>query len=182
MDALPRQAAFQLPGEHLILYDGVCGLCNRLNRFVLAHDQRRLFDFASLQSELGESVVRGFRRSSADLDTFYLVVNYRSRSPGLLNKSRAALAVLGNLNFPWCWLAVLKVLPWALLDAIYDFIARHRYRIFGRLDSCTLPAPQHLHALINSRSQCSLPHQFNEDISKSGLGATRQGHESPARR
>lgn len=152
MDALPRQARIHLPGKHLILYDGVCGLCNRLNGFVLSRDGRALFDFASLQSAVGRSVPRQFGSSSKDLDTFYLVINYRGGSPKLLNKSRAVLAVLGNLDLPWRWFTVLKVLPRALLDAVYDLIARHRYRIFGRFESCVLPEPQYLNRWIDHRS------------------------------
>src|SRR5437660_10678298 len=81
-------------GEHLILYDGVCGLCNRLNAFLLTRDTRGVFDFASLQSAAGQSVLRRFDRNAEDLTTFYVVTDYRSESSALLSKAGPALFVM----------------------------------------------------------------------------------------
>src|SRR5437667_1872938 len=87
------QTSISPGGEHLVLYDGVFGLCNRLNNFVLARDTRAVFDFASLQSTVGRSTLARFGRNPEDLNTFYLVTNYRSESPALLSKASAALFV-----------------------------------------------------------------------------------------
>jgi predicted DCC family thiol-disulfide oxidoreductase YuxK len=130
-------------GRHLVLYDGVCGFCNRMNQFVLARDARGVFDFASLQSATGHRIVERFGRNAADLDTFYVVENYRSAAPSLLSKSSAALFVLSAIGGAWRWLAVAGVLPAALRNAAYDFVARRRYRLFGRSETCILPAPEH---------------------------------------
>jgi predicted DCC family thiol-disulfide oxidoreductase YuxK len=144
--ALPRAST---AGQHLILYDGVCGLCNRLNQFVLPRDPGGLFDFASLQSETGRSIVKRFGRNPDDLDTFYVVTNYRTGSPALLAKAYAGLFVMKMIGPPWSWLGVLRLLPRALLDWGYDLTARYRYRLFGRFDSCLLPRPEHRNRFID---------------------------------
>jgi predicted DCC family thiol-disulfide oxidoreductase YuxK len=130
-------------GEHLLLYDGICGLCNRVVRFVLTRDRRRLFDFASLQSATGRSIAERAGRNPDDLNTLYVVANYRTDSPRLLSKSRAALFVVRTLGGIWPALSTVGVLPTPLLDFFYDLTARIRYRVFGRYNSCPLPAPEH---------------------------------------
>ena len=136
-------------GRHLLLYDGVCGFCNRMNQFVLARDARGVFDFASLQSATGHRILERFGKNAADLDTFYVVENYQSAAPSLLSKSSAALVVLRTIGGAWRWLAVLGVLPAALRNAGYDFVARRRYRLFGRSETCMLPAPEHRQRFID---------------------------------
>jgi predicted DCC family thiol-disulfide oxidoreductase YuxK len=131
------------PGDHLLLYDGVCGLCNRLNQFVLPRDTAGVFVFASLQSELGRSVLARFGKSAEALTTFYVVTNYRSESPRLLSRAAAGLFVMGVLGAPWRWLALLGVLPPAFLNRGYDVLARNRYRLFGQSETCMVPRPEH---------------------------------------
>ena len=126
-------------GQHLILYDGVCGLCNRVNQFVLRRDTRADFDFASLQSPTGRSVLRQFGRDAETLTTFYIVTDYRSDSPTLLSKGRAALFVMQALNVGGIWRQILGRLPHISLDFGYELIARNRYRLFGRMNGCLLP-------------------------------------------
>jgi predicted DCC family thiol-disulfide oxidoreductase YuxK len=132
-----------IAGNHLLLYDGVCGLCNRLNQFVLRRDPAGVFVFAPLQSEAGRSALARFGRSAVDLDTFYVVTNYCSDSPALLSKAAAGLFVMRMLGAPWRWLGLLIVFPDVLLDAVYDLIARHRYRLFGRSETCLVPAAEY---------------------------------------
>ena len=129
--------------RHLVLYDGVCGLCNRLNTFLLPRDVDAVFAFASLQSEAAQSLLKRFGKATDSLDTFYIVTNYRSASPVLLSKSRAALFVLTTLGGFWRWLAVFGVMPTRLLDRGYDVIARNRYRVLGRHDTCPIPSPEY---------------------------------------
>lgn len=131
------------PGDHLLLYDGVCGLCNRLNQFVLPRDTAGVFAFASLQSGAGRSALARFGKNSDDLNTFYVVTNYRSDAPGLLSKAAAGLFVMKVLGAPWRWLGVFGVLPQSLLNVGYDLIARNRYRLFGRFDTCLLPTAEY---------------------------------------
>jgi predicted DCC family thiol-disulfide oxidoreductase YuxK len=128
-------------GQHVILYDGICGLCNRVNQFVISRDSRSVFDFASLQSETGRSLVKRFGREPDDLDTFYVVTNYRAGSSALLSKAEAALFIVKTLGAPWSWLGVFGILPKVLLNWSYDTIARNRYRLFGRFDTCPIPRP-----------------------------------------
>jgi predicted DCC family thiol-disulfide oxidoreductase YuxK len=144
-----RHAPAPRRGEHLVLYDGVCGLCNRLNQFVLERDPSAVFDFASLQSAAGRSALQRFGRNPDALDTFYVVANYRSESAALLAKARAALFVARTLGGGWAWLRTFGVLPEALLDRGYDLIARHRYRFFGRYESCLMPSAEYTARFID---------------------------------
>lgn len=137
------QAGSDAAGSHLVLYDGVCGLCNRLLVFLLEHDRRRVFQFASLQSPTGQSMVRRWGGNPDDLTTFYVFANYRTPDAQFFTKSRAALFVAGMLGWPWKLAAVGRALPTAILDRVYDLVARHRYRVFGRYDQCVLPRPEH---------------------------------------
>ncbi len=136
------QALVPAGGEHLILYDGVCGLCNRLNRFVLPRDRRAVFDFASLQSATGRSTLQRFGRNTENLTTFYVVANYRSESPALLSKARAVLFVMKTLGIGGVWSRIFRMFPDAVLDLGYDLIARNRYRVFGQSESCIMPSAE----------------------------------------
>jgi predicted DCC family thiol-disulfide oxidoreductase YuxK len=136
------QAIVPARGEHLILYDGVCGLCNRLNQFVLLGDTRAVFDFASLQSPTARSILPRLGGNAESLDTVYVVVNYRSGSPVLLSKSGAASFVLKTLGIrgPLSW--AFRALPDGLLNLGYDLIARNRYRVFGQSETCMMPSAE----------------------------------------
>jgi predicted DCC family thiol-disulfide oxidoreductase YuxK len=130
-------------GAHLILYDGVCGLCNRWIGQILLRDTKGLFRFASLQSELGRSLLSRNGRNPDLLDTIYVFVDYKAEAPRVLNRARAALFVIGRLETPWRFLRVFEVLPTFVLDAGYALIARNRYRLFGKYDACLIPDASH---------------------------------------
>ena len=130
-------------GQHLLLYDGVCGLCDWLVQAVLARDRRAVFHFASLQSPAAKAVLGRFGRNPDDLNTIYVVVNYKEAGPRLLSKGRAALFATEALGWPWRAARLLGVLPHGLLDWGYGLVARHRYRVFGRYDQCVIPPPEH---------------------------------------
>src|SRR5713101_9860777 len=142
MNGSTPQALAPARGEHLILYDGVCGLCNRLNRFVLLRDTRAVFDFASLQSATGRSVLQRFGRDTENLTTFYVVADYREESPTLLSKARAVLFVMKTLDIGSAWRHAFRIFPDAVLDFGYDLIARNRYRFFGQSESCLMPSTE----------------------------------------
>lgn len=133
----------QSSGSHLILYDGVCGLCNGMNAFVLRHDRKAHFRFASLQSIRGQSLLRQYGRNLHDLDTFYVVTDYDTGSALMIDRARAGLFVLKALGSPWSWAGILGVLPDSLLNAVYNGIARNRYRLFGKYEQCMLPSAEH---------------------------------------
>jgi predicted DCC family thiol-disulfide oxidoreductase YuxK len=136
-------------GQHLILYDGVCGLCNRLIQFVLRRDAHGVFDFASLQSATGRSVLRRSGLDTESLTTFYVVTGYRSESPSLLAKSGAALFAMSTLKIGAVWLRVLLILPRGLVDLGYELVARNRYRLFGRMDRCLPPSAEFAERFID---------------------------------
>jgi predicted DCC family thiol-disulfide oxidoreductase YuxK len=137
-------------GSHLILYDGVCGLCNRLNRFVLAHDARGTFDFASQQSEVGRAYLERRGEDDRALTTLFVIANYRTPDSATHRRADAVLFVLGELGGFWRGAArAAAALPGAALDSLYTVTARHRYRLFGRLDQCPLPAPGTRHRFID---------------------------------
>jgi predicted DCC family thiol-disulfide oxidoreductase YuxK len=129
-------------GHHLLLFDGVCALCNGVVQFVLARDRERAFDFAPLQGVAARTLLTRFRRDPGALDTFYIVTDYRTDAPVLLARADAALFLLARLGWPWKAAGVLRVFPRALLDAAYNLVARYRYRVFGRYEQCLLPRPE----------------------------------------
>lgn len=136
-------------GRHLILYDGVCGLCNRVNSMVLKRDQKELFHFAALQSPPSSEIMRQFQRDPATLDTFYVVQDYRSRSPRLLDKADAALFIATHLGGFWRLARVFGIIPKFVRNKAYDLVARYRYRVFGRYDACSVPNPEHRRRFID---------------------------------
>jgi predicted DCC family thiol-disulfide oxidoreductase YuxK len=126
----------------VLFYDGVCAMCDRAVQFVLRHDAAGRFRFAALQSEFARAVLTRHGCEAGALDTMYLLLGAGSAAERLLGRSDAILAVLQELGGAWRALALLRLLPRSLRDRAYDFIARHRYRWFGRYDQCVLPPPE----------------------------------------
>ena len=141
MTLAARQGPPPSPGAHLALYDGVCGLCNRLLQFVLKYDRRGVFNFASLQSDMGKMHVARAGGNPDELTTFYVIADFRTPRPRFLTRSDAALFVVTQLGWPWKALGAAVVLPTPIRNRIYDAIARRRYRIFGKYEQCLLPGP-----------------------------------------
>jgi len=133
-----------LDGKHpVLLYDGVCGLCNRLVQFVLRHDRGGVCRFASLQSRLADEILARHGADAADLDTVYAVLNCDAPGESLLARSDAVLFVLAGLGGRWRVAGFFfKLLPRVVRDFVYNFVARRRYRVFGRSEVCVLPAPE----------------------------------------
>ncbi len=133
----------------LILYDGVCGLCNRLVQFVLKRDSPGLFRFASLQSKLAGSILQRHGVNQQDLDTMYLVSDYQQPTERLAARSDAAILILRHLGGLWRIVAAfLSILPHSLRNRSYKLIARNRYRIFGKYESCMIPEEKHRHRFL----------------------------------
>jgi predicted DCC family thiol-disulfide oxidoreductase YuxK len=127
-------------GHPILLYDGVCGLCNRFVQFVLRRDRDGMFRFAWLQGETARRVLERHGVGSGEMDTVYVVVNFESSEERLLARSDAVGFVLGQ--FGWAWQAVsvlLRMVPRFLRNAGYDAVARNRYRLFGRSEVCRVP-------------------------------------------
>jgi predicted DCC family thiol-disulfide oxidoreductase YuxK len=127
----------------LVLYDGICGLCNRLNQFILKRDSRDRFRFAALQSPIASELLHRYGRDPSDLNTVYLIANYGAPDERLLWKGRAVLFVLRALGGIWSLARIFELMPSRFLDWVYDVVARRRYRWFGRFDACVVPQPDH---------------------------------------
>ena len=126
----------------IILYDGVCGLCNRLVQFLLKHDKDGRMRFASLQSEFAEKVLARHAIDAKDLDTVNVVENYDQPGERVLQRSDAILRAGRELGGFWgASSSIARVVPRALRDVVYGFVATNRYRVFGKYDTCMLPDP-----------------------------------------
>jgi predicted DCC family thiol-disulfide oxidoreductase YuxK len=136
-------------GYTLVLYDGVCGLCNRVVRFLVKRDGKDRLRFASLQGALAQRVLARHHGRAGAMETVLLVRDYEKSSERLLVRSEAAIEVTRTLGGIWSWSVVLYILPRFLRDAGYDLIARRRYRMFGKLESCPLPDSSVQHKFLD---------------------------------
>lgn len=126
----------------VLLYDGVCGLCNRVVQFVLGRDQGGVFRFAALQSPFAARILRRHGLHPEVQNTLVVVLNLDTSDEQLLVRSDGALYLLRTLRKPWPFIARLAmVLPPALRDLGYRMVAKSRYWIFGKHDTCPLPTP-----------------------------------------
>ncbi|ADY53437.1 thiol-disulfide oxidoreductase DCC [Pseudopedobacter saltans DSM 12145] len=121
----------------VILFDGVCNLCNSFVQFVIKHDKKERFMFASLQSDFAQKTLVNSFVASQKLSTVVLLEDRKTYS-----KSTAALRVLKKLNGLWPLLYVFIILPTFIRDAVYNLIAKNRYKWFGKKDSCMMPSPE----------------------------------------
>jgi len=121
----------------VVLFDGVCNLCNGSVRFVIERDPHKHFQFAPLQSETATTLIGGTANPLAMPDSIVLVDDGR-----LYVRSTAALRIARRLRFPWPLLWVFMVVPRPLRDWVYDVIARHRYGWFGKRDTCMVPTKE----------------------------------------
>lgn len=119
----------------MILYDGECGFCSRAVLFVLRHDLHARFRFASLQSELGQRLLRE-NGAPTDLSTMVLI-----DEEGAHTRSTAALRVARGLRWPWSWAYVGIVVPRPIRDAAYRLVAKHRRRFGPAVEACRMPSP-----------------------------------------
>ncbi|WP_235063438.1 thiol-disulfide oxidoreductase DCC family protein [Candidatus Halobonum tyrrellensis] len=132
-------AGVDLDDHPVLLFDGVCNLCNGAVRFVVRFDDAGTFRFAPLQSDVGQALLDRYGRSlSGDaLDSVVLVEDGVA-----YEKSDAVLRVARRLDGPWPLAYPLTLLPRRLRDAAYDVVAANRYRVFGRSDECQIPPPE----------------------------------------
>ena len=121
----------------IILFDGVCNLCNGFVQFIIRHDPAGRFHFAALQSEAGQALLAAHGLAPV-VEPESVLLLHEGR---LYSHSTAVLGIARELGWPWRLAGVGKVLPRAWRDALYRFVARHRYRWFGRQESCMLPTP-----------------------------------------
>lgn len=131
----------------VMLFDGVCNLCAWSVQFVLKRDRRGEFRFASLQSEVAAQLLDGCHFQGSDLDSVILI-----DSAGCWARSAAALRIARRLRFPWPLLYAFVIVPRPLRDLLYRFIARNRYRWFGRKEQCWLPEENWRQRFLDSDS------------------------------
>ena len=124
--------------ENVILFDGVCKLCNAWSNFLIRHDHGRRFRLASVQSPEGKAILAHFGYPTDHYDTMLVV-----RNGACFEKSDAYFVVMGELGFPWKAALVFKPIPKRLRNWLYDRIALNRYALFGKYDVCLLPTPDH---------------------------------------
>lgn len=135
---MPESAA-----NPIVLYDGVCGLCNHAVQFLLKRDRRDRFRFASLQSEFAATLLKRHGVDHNDLDTVYAVLNQGEAGERLLGKSDAFLQLAKELGGVWSIAGIGRIIPRPVRNMLYDFVARHRYQVFGKHETCMLPEPKH---------------------------------------
>ena len=121
----------------VILFDGVCNYCNSMVNFIIRQDKQNKFLFAPLQSATAQQLLRQYGLPSTDFDSFVLIDRQKARL-----RSSAALHVFSKLPWYWKWSQIFWIVPPFLRNAVYDLIARNRYRWFGKKDSCMIPTPE----------------------------------------
>jgi predicted DCC family thiol-disulfide oxidoreductase YuxK len=140
----------RIPATTIVFFDGVCGLCNRLNRFLLRRDRDARLRFAALQSPIARQLLAAHGLDPSDLDTVYVMAGWRTDAERVLSRSRAVLYALGELGGPWRVLARAgAIVPRPLADLVYRAAARSRYRLFGRFDACQIPPPEWRERFLN---------------------------------
>ncbi len=134
--------------EHdaIILFDGVCKICNVWSRFIIKYDSHRRFKLASVQSEEGQKVLDHFGFPTDNVQTMLYIVGNNA-----YQQSDAFLMVMSKLGYPWKLLSVLFLIPRSIRNWFYDRIALNRYAIFGRYDYCKLPAADHSDRYLQSK-------------------------------
>ncbi len=128
----------------VILFDGVCNFCNGAVNFVLKQDKKGIFNFAALQSAAGQKLLQQYNLAMKDFDSFVLIENGK-----VYKKSTASLRVMNQLPWYWKEAQILRIVPRFLRDAIYDFIAKNRYKWFGKKEQCMIPTPEMRNRFLN---------------------------------
>jgi predicted DCC family thiol-disulfide oxidoreductase YuxK len=132
----------------IVLYDGVCGLCNRAVQFLLKHDRHDRFRFAALQSDFAANLLQRHGIDPTKLDTVYAVINHGESNEALLAKGDAFLLFAKVLGGIWSVARLGRVIPRPVRNWLYDFVAANRYRVFGKAESCMMPDPAYKHKFL----------------------------------
>ncbi|RKR13159.1 putative DCC family thiol-disulfide oxidoreductase YuxK [Maribacter vaceletii] len=126
------------PTKKIILFDGICNLCNGAIQFIIKRDTQNLFLFTPLQSKAGKKLLEERKIDTKNMDSILLI----DPNVAYYIKSDAALEIVKNLSTPWRFIRIFKVLPIGFRDFVYDFIAKNRYRWFGKEEQCMIPTPE----------------------------------------
>jgi len=126
------------PNKKIILFDGLCNLCNAAVQFVIEHDTKDVFRFVALQSELGQKILKHIGVNPENIDSIILY------EPGVAHyyKSQAAIQISKNLGGFWHFGTFLRIIPTGISNILYDYIARNRYKWYGKKESCMMPTSE----------------------------------------
>ena len=131
--------------KKLILFDGVCNLCNSSVQYVIKHDKENIFLFAPLESETGQKIINHYNIDTSKTDSILLY----TEDNGIDSKSTAALKIASKLGFPRNLLTIFFVVPTFIRNWIYDYIAKNRYNWYGKRSECMIPTPELKSKFIN---------------------------------
>lgn len=131
--------------NHIILFDGVCNLCNSSVNFVIRHDKRNIFHFASLQWNVAKDLLE---ESYPEGDDFQTILYYENGK--IFDKSTAVLRIARQFGFPWKFAYGFIIIPRFIRDAVYMIISRNRYKWFGKRDKCMIPSPELKNKFLSS--------------------------------
>lgn len=124
--------------KKIILFDGVCNLCNGVIQFIIKRDKNDVFRYAPLQSELGRQLTQERGIDTSKIDSFILI----EPQVAYFIKSDAALEIARHFSGAWSLLGIFQIIPTSIRNMVYDFVARNRYRWFGRKEQCMIPTPE----------------------------------------
>ena len=142
----------------IVLFDGVCVLCNYWAQFIIKHDTQKILKLASVQSPVGQAILKYYGMPTTTFDTLLYVEgleledlqtghmgieNKGKKNNQIFIKTAAIFKILSQLGIPWRLLAIFKIIPASLSDRAYILIARNRYKLFGKKENCILPTPDH---------------------------------------
>lgn len=131
ISALPKD-------KKILLFDGVCNLCDSAIQFVIKHDKKDVFRFVPLQSELGRNIIKHLGIDTSKVDSMLLY------EPGVAYyyKAQAAIRISRYLGGIYGMMGIFSVLPRGFLDWVYDYVAQNRYKWYGKKESCMIPTPE----------------------------------------
>ena len=124
--------------KKLILFDGVCNLCNSSVQYVIKHDKANIFLFATLESETGQKIINHYNIDTSKTDSILLY----TEDNGIDSKSTAALKIASKLGFPRNLLTIFFVVPTFIRNWVYDYIAKNRYKWYGQRSECMIPTQE----------------------------------------
>ena len=119
----------------VILFDGVCNFCNAMVNFIIRHDKKNIFIFAALQSESGKKLLEQYKIDWKANDSFVVIENGKAHIKG-----NAALKLYNKLPWYWKWTQFFWIVPRFIRDGVYNFIAKNRYKWFGKKEECMIPS------------------------------------------
>lgn len=123
--------------KQLVLFDGVCNLCDASVQYIIKHDKNDIFLFTALQSDVGQQIIKEFNIDTNKIDSIILYSNEH----GISYKSTAALKIASKLGFPRNLLSVFLIIPTIIRNWVYDYIAKNRYKWYGKKEECMIPTP-----------------------------------------